>query len=156
MDRGAWQTTVRGVPEGDTTEHAHTHAVSHCVFGSCILPLMDAWVATPAVWVPIGPGSSVCIITWPSLPSLQLSWLEESFSVARDQILDWVRMLTLPCLSSKPSHLLFSHTQREFGLYLCILCIQAGRGGATQDKLKVRVTSGEGERCLLIAAIVEQ
>ena len=82
MDRGAWQTTVRGVSEGDTTEHAHTHAVSHCVFGSCILPLMDAWVATPAVWVPIGPGSSVCIITWPSLPSLQLSWLQESFSVA--------------------------------------------------------------------------
>ena len=38
------------------------------VCGSSILPLMDAWV-------PIGPGSSVGIITWPSLPSFQLRWL---------------------------------------------------------------------------------
>ena len=53
-----------------------------CVFGSSILPLMDAWVATPAVWVPVRPGGSVRIITWPSLPSFQLSWLEESYSVA--------------------------------------------------------------------------
>ena len=45
------------------------------VCGSSILPLMDAWV-------PVGPGSSVGIITWPSLPSFQLSWLEESYSAA--------------------------------------------------------------------------
>ena len=32
MDRGAWQATVNGATESDTTEHTHTHTPFNILF----------------------------------------------------------------------------------------------------------------------------